>query len=87
MAIVDIGYNFAELFVFQNKELAFVRKLPVAGQNFTEDMSQVLVSDLGKTQLNLEEAERVKKEYDDLIPLLEAARYPLEEQGNTMYLI
>lgn len=27
-----------------------------------------------------------KKEYDDLIPLLEA-RYPLEEHGNTMYLI
>jgi hypothetical protein len=28
-----------------------------------------------------------KKEYNDLIPLLEAARYPLEEHGNTMYLI
>jgi len=63
VALLDVGYNFSELFIFQDEELVFSRKLPVAGDNFTQDMTQSLVSDLGKTELTSEEAESIKKEY------------------------
>ena len=63
VAILDIGHNFSELLIFQDKQLVFCRKVPVAGQDFTQEMTQSLVSDLGKTELTLEEAESIKKEY------------------------
>ena len=63
VAFLDIGYNFSELLIFQDKELVFSRKLPVAGQDFTQEMTQALVSDRGKTELTLEEAESIKKKY------------------------
>jgi len=37
--------------------------LPVADQNFTQEMTQSLTSDFGKTELTLEEAETIKKKY------------------------
>ncbi|MCJ7635738.1 pilus assembly protein PilM, partial [Candidatus Bathyarchaeota archaeon] len=49
VAILDIGHNFSELLIFQDKQLVFCRKVPVAGQDFTQEMTQSLVSDLGKT--------------------------------------
>jgi len=63
VALLDIGYTFSELAIFQDRELVFSRKLPVAGQDFTQEMTQALVSDRGKTELTLEEAESIKKEY------------------------
>jgi type IV pilus assembly protein PilM len=63
VAVLDIGYNFSELLIFQNKELVFSRKLPVAGRDFTLEMRQALASENGKTELTLEEAESIKKKY------------------------
>ncbi len=63
VALLDIGYNFSELFIFQDRELVFSRKLPVAGQDFTLAMTQPLVSEQGKTELTLEEAEGIKKKH------------------------
>ena len=63
VALLDIGYTFSELVIFQDRELVFSRKLPVAGQDFTQEMTQALVSDHGKTELTLEEAESIKKKY------------------------
>jgi len=63
VAFLDIGYNFSELVIFQDRELAFSRKLPVAGQDFTLEMTQALASEHGKTELTLEEAESIKKKY------------------------
>ncbi len=63
VAILDIGHNFSELLIFQDKQLVFCRKVPVAGHDFTREMTQSLVSDLGKTELTLEEAESMKKKY------------------------
>jgi len=63
VAILDIGYNFSELVIFQDRELVFSRKLPVAGQDFTLEMTQALASEHGKTELTLEEAESIKKKY------------------------
>lgn len=63
VAVLDIGYNFSELLIFEDRRLSFSRKLPVAGNNFTQDMRQTLVSDLGRTTLSEEEAEDIKKKY------------------------
>ncbi len=61
-AFLDIGKQFSELAIFSGKELVFSRKIPVAGDDFTEAMTGVLVSDKGKTQLTIEEAEKIKRE-------------------------
>jgi type IV pilus assembly protein PilM len=59
-AVLDIGCNLCGLFIFKGRELVFSRKLPVAGRNFTQDMTRTLMSDLGKTKLSPEEAEYIK---------------------------
>lgn len=59
---VDIGNSFTELLILKNNELAFSRKLPIAGNDFTKVMTDVLVSDIGKTELSFDEAEKIKKE-------------------------
>jgi type IV pilus assembly protein PilM len=63
VALLDIGSTFSELEIFQDRALVFSRKLPVAGQDFTQEMTQTLVSAHGKTELTLEEAESIKKKY------------------------
>jgi len=59
---VDIGQLYTELIILQGKNLVFSRRLPVAGDDFTKAMTGALVSDIGKTQLSLEEAEKIKRE-------------------------
>jgi len=63
VALLDIGGNLSELVIFQDGELAFSRKLPVTGCDFTEEMTHALVSERGKTELTLEEAESIKRKY------------------------
>jgi type IV pilus assembly protein PilM len=63
IAVLDVGYNFSELLIFQDGEFVFSRKLPVAGQDFTQEMTQSLTSARGKTELSMEEAESIKKKY------------------------
>lgn len=63
VALLDIGHNLSELVIFQDRELVLSRKLPVAGQDFTREMTQALASEHGKTELTLEEAESIKKKY------------------------
>ncbi len=59
---LDIGMRHTELVIFKGKDLIFSRKIPVAGDNITKEMTGVLVSDRGKTELSLEDAERIKRE-------------------------
>ena len=63
IAVLDIGHRFSGLLIFHNKKLVFSRKLPVGGQDFTEEMMQSLASVSGKGELSFEEAEKIKKEY------------------------
>ncbi len=62
-AVLDIGHRFSGLLIFHDKKLLFSRKLPVGGQDFTEEMMQSLASVSGKGELSFEEAEKMKKEY------------------------
>lgn len=57
-----IGRSNSEVVVLKGDKLVFSRKIPVAGDNFTKAMTGVLVSDRGKTELSVDEAEKIKRE-------------------------
>jgi type IV pilus assembly protein PilM len=57
-----IGQSSSELVVLKGNNLAFSRKIPVTGNDFTKVMTGVLVSDRGKTELSMEAAEKIKRE-------------------------
>jgi len=59
---VDIGKLHTELIICRGRDLLFSRKIPVAGDNFTKAMTRALVSDRGRTELTVEEAEKIKQE-------------------------
>lgn len=60
--LVDIGDRYTELVIFKEGGLLFSRKIPVAGRDFTQALTGVLVSDQGRIQLTSEEAEQIKRE-------------------------
>ena len=59
---VDIGKLHTELIICKGKYLLFSRKIPVAGDEFTKAMTGALISDRGRTELTLDEAEKIKRE-------------------------
>jgi len=61
-AALDVGERFTELAIFAGKNLVFCRKIPVAGGDITNSMTDVLISDIGKTSLSTEDAERIKRQ-------------------------
>lgn len=62
VAIVEMGATVTELNIFKNSRLEFSRKLPIAGDDITKSMTGALASDLGRVELSIGEAERIKKE-------------------------
>lgn len=62
-AFLDMGHCITELIILRGNEIAFSRRLPAAGRDLTEEMTQTLVSDHGTMTLTCEEAERIKREY------------------------
>ncbi|MBU0759917.1 MAG: type IV pilus assembly protein PilM [Candidatus Omnitrophica bacterium] len=58
---LDIGSCHTELVILKGKGLVFSRKIPVAGNDITKEMTGVLVSDKGRTELSLDEAEKIKR--------------------------
>jgi len=63
VALVEIGGSVTELCIFKGGAIEFSRKLPVAGRDITKAMTGVLVSDLGRVELRMNEAEVLKKEW------------------------
>lgn len=59
---MDIGKLYTELVIFKGRDLMFFRKIPVAGRDFTQVMTRVLVSERGRTELTIDEAEKIKRE-------------------------
>ena len=59
---IDIGATHTELIICKGGKLAFSRKLPISGLDFTKAMTTALVSDRGRIQLSLAEAEKIKRE-------------------------
>lgn len=60
--LINIGESHTELIISKGKYLMFTRNIPIAGSDFTKAMTGLLVSDMGKTQLTMEEAEKIKRE-------------------------
>ena len=83
-AALDIGKHFSELAIFSGEYLVFSRKIPVAGDDFTDSMTGVLVSDKGKTHLSLDEAERIKK---DVGLVLDAEAKMIEDKVSTTQIL
>ncbi|MDP3804347.1 MAG: pilus assembly protein PilM [Candidatus Omnitrophota bacterium] len=93
-----IGRSNSELIVLKGDNLVFSRKIPVTGNDFTKAMTGVLVSDRGKTELSMEDAEKIKREIgipredeskivDDKISttqILSMLRSPLEQLVSEM---
>ncbi|OGX40813.1 MAG: hypothetical protein A3G91_04475 [Omnitrophica WOR_2 bacterium RIFCSPLOWO2_12_FULL_50_9] len=61
VAVVEMGAAMTELNIYRQARLVFSRKLSVASRNITEALRSTLLSEQGKVDLSLEEAERVKK--------------------------
>jgi type IV pilus assembly protein PilM len=59
---IDIGAFYTELVILNEKRPVLFRKIPIAGMDFTRTMTGTLLSDRGRTQLSIEEAERIKRE-------------------------
>ncbi|MDP3791435.1 MAG: type IV pilus assembly protein PilM [Candidatus Omnitrophota bacterium] len=59
---VDIGSLQTELVICKDGLLAFSRKIPVCGNDFTRALTSAVVTDKGKIQLSAEEAEKIKKD-------------------------
>lgn len=57
-----MGRSDSEMIVLKGDNLAFSRKIPITGNDFTKAMTDALVSDRGKTELSTEEAEKIKRE-------------------------
>jgi len=82
-AVLDIGYKQSALSVYFDGKPAFVRILPFSSQRLTESLTGTLLSDKGKIELNLNEAERIKVTYG----VLENANEELEGNINAMQII
>ena len=93
---MDIGSSHTELIIYRGNSLAFTRKIPICGDDFTKSMTGALVSDKGRMQLTFVEAEKIKKNVgmpadndksliDDKIPaiqILSMLRPPVENFAN-----
>lgn len=95
---IDLGHSSTELIIVRGNVVEFSRKIPISGRDFTSAMTTALLSDRGKTQLSLEEAEKIKRRegipkvgetriVDDKIStgqILSMVRAPLEHLANEM---
>lgn len=63
IAALDIGKTLCELVIIRDKKIAFNRRIPVCGSDFTKAMTAVLSSASGKLELSYAEAENIKKAY------------------------
>jgi len=62
IAVVEMGASVTELNIYRGGQMAFSRKLPIAGNDITKSMTSALMSAQGKVELSMEEAEKTKKE-------------------------
>ncbi|NQT90781.1 MAG: pilus assembly protein PilM [Candidatus Omnitrophica bacterium] len=61
VALIDIGSSTTTIVVIKNKKIRFIRQVGCAGKDFTNALSGTLVSDKGKIELTIEQAEEIKK--------------------------
>jgi len=62
MAIVDIGSVRTNIAIIENGKLYFSRDIAIGGDDITEAMTGVVISDKGRMELSKEDAEKIKCE-------------------------
>lgn len=62
VALIDIGASTTTILIVKENKVRFIRQLGCAGNDFTKAMMGTLVSDKGKVDLSLEDAEELKKQ-------------------------
>jgi len=62
IALIDIGLTTTTIAIVKNKKMSLMRQLGVSGEDFTKALTETLVSDVGKMELSLAEAESLKKD-------------------------
>ena len=55
-AVLDISHKDATLFIYKDKKLRFVRKLPFSSERLTQSVTGTLLSDKGKVELSYDKA-------------------------------
>lgn len=60
LALIDIGASTTTVVIIKDDKIRFIRQLGCAGKDFTNAMTGTLVSDKGRIELSLEEAEKLK---------------------------
>jgi cell division ATPase FtsA len=61
LAILEIGANITEIIIFKSNTPVFNRKIPVTGMDFTNSLKTTLASERGVLQIDLKEAEEIKR--------------------------
>jgi type IV pilus assembly protein PilM len=59
-AVLDIGYSEASIYIYQNNQLQFIRKLPCGSDRLTRSLTAALISDKGRIELSYAQAEDIK---------------------------
>ncbi|MFC1666754.1 pilus assembly protein PilM [Candidatus Omnitrophota bacterium] len=84
VAIADIGSVKTTIGIIENGKLSFARDVAVGGDNITEAMTGVLMTDKGKVELSKDRAEKIKREQgiSEDIRILSMMRPVLERFSN-----
>jgi len=69
LVTIEMGTVVTELNIYKNACLQFSRKIPFSGNDITQSLRGVLMTDQGKIELTVQEAEQIKREYG--IPKIE----------------
>ena len=62
IALIDIGLTTTTIVIVRNQKMSLMRQTGVSGEDFTRALTGTLVSDVGKMELSLIEAENLKKD-------------------------
>lgn len=63
VALLNIGGDVTDINIFKGDSLQFTRQVLIAGMNITRAMTGILVSDFGQIELDIHQAEELKKKW------------------------
>ncbi len=63
VALINVGSEVTDINIFKGNSLQFTRQVLIGGMNITQAMTGVLVSDYGQIELDIHQAEEIKKKW------------------------
>lgn len=77
-AVMDLGYDSSTVCLYRGNKPYFLRTLAFSSQKITQALTEALVSDKGKIQLTLEQAEEIKKTFGIALNETGTLKYNIE---------